>query len=124
MHVQNIGGKNMNWRRKSFILFIFLLSLLLAACGGNGNDTENNENNNTANNEEKVIIYGSGGGPSALDPASVNDGETAKVTEQVTGGLVGLDESVGLQPRLAHDCDISEDGLPYTFYLEEGVRSH
>src|SRR5690625_41963 len=124
MHVQNIGGKNMNWRRKSFILFIFLLSLLLAACGGNGNNTENNEKNNTANNDEKVIIYGSGGGPSALDPASVNDGETAKITEQVTEGLVGLDESFEVEPRLAHDWDISEDGLTYTFYLEEGVTFH
>src|SRR5690625_7296189 len=109
----------MDWRRKSFILFIFLLSLLLAACGGNGNDTENNEKNNTANNEEKIIIYGSGGGPSALDPASVNDGETAKITEQDTEGLVGLDESFKVELRLAHDWDISEDGLTYTFSLEK-----
>jgi peptide/nickel transport system substrate-binding protein len=39
-------------------------------------------------------------------------------------GLTALDENGNVVPGLAKDWDISEDGLEYTFYLQEGVKYH
>src|SRR5699024_2301140 len=58
-------------------------------------------------------------------PGSTTDGESSRVTRQVLEGLLDFEpETFDIQPGLAHDWDVSDDGLTYTFYLEEGVTFH
>jgi peptide/nickel transport system substrate-binding protein len=46
------------------------------------------------------------------------------VITQIHNAVVEIDEHFELEPALAEDYDISEDGLTYTFYLREGVLFH
>lgn len=46
------------------------------------------------------------------------------VATQLTDSLVYLDKEGEIQPALAEDWDISDDGTVYTFYLREGVTFH
>src|SRR5699024_7894319 len=58
-------------------------------------------------------------------PGSTSDGESSRVTQQVLETLLTFEkESFELQPGLAHDWEVSDDGLTYTFYLEEGGKFH
>ena len=60
-----------------------------------------------------------------LDPAFGSDGETFRVSRQIFEGLLG-NELGGTEPvpELATDWEVSEDGLEYTFTLQEGVTFH
>lgn len=124
--------------------------LVIAACGGSDNNENNDENNNNNDNkveenennnnddnnnnndgeaaddgEDQVLIFARGGDSDSLDPGSTTDGESSRVTRQVLEGLLEFDaDSFELKPGLAHDWDVSDDGLKYTFYLEEGVTFH
>ncbi|GGA93117.1 ABC transporter substrate-binding protein [Ornithinibacillus halotolerans] len=125
------------------LLFSLLLALVLVLAACNGDDNEPGDNNNEPNNQENnepaednnndsaeasgdnVLIFARGGDSESLDPGSTTDGESSRVTKQVLEGLLTFeDESFEVAPSLAHDWDVSEDGLTYTFYLEEGVKFH
>lgn len=116
----------------SFLLFFGLIALLfLAACSsenenseGNGDDG-NTEGNSESSGEPKVLIFGRGGDSVNLDPISVTDGESFKVTQNVFETLVNFGEQdTTINPGLAKEWTVSEDGLTYTFMLEEGVKFH
>nr|WP_243370936.1 ABC transporter substrate-binding protein [Tetzosporium hominis] len=105
--------------------------LFLAACSsenesseGNGEDG-NTEGNSESSGEPKVLIFGRGGDSVNLDPISVTDGESFKVTQNVFETLVNFGEQdTTINPGLAKEWTVSEDGLTYTFMLEEGVKFH
>lgn len=124
---------------------LFALILVLAACSGGDNDGPANNANEPANSEtndpanegnandsndsasggDQVLIFARGGDSESLDPGSTTDGESSRVTKQVLEGLLTFDdESFEVKPALAHDWEVSDDGLTYTFYLEEGVTFH
>ena len=125
---------------KSSWLLLLLVSfvLFLAACSGDGgqktdkgatDDTESTEESSEGADEsasgEKVLIFARGGDSESLDPGSTTDGESSRVTRQILEGLLEFDkESFELKPALAKDWEVSDDGLTYTFYLEEGVTFH
>jgi peptide/nickel transport system substrate-binding protein len=62
--------------------------------------------------------------PTLLDPQQETAASGKMVLSNVFDRLVSLDTSMELVPSLAKDWDISDDGLTYTFYLEEGVTFH
>ena len=62
--------------------------------------------------------------PTMLDPQQETAASGKMVLSNVFDRLVTLDTSMEIVPELAKDWDISEDGLTYTFYLEEGVTFH
>lgn len=124
---------------------LFMLFLVLSACSGDGgantDDTDDDSEeasetvegtgDESAEEEEatasgdQVLLFARGGDSESLDPGSTSDGESSRVTQQVLEGLLTFEEdSFELQPGLAHDWEVSEDGLNYTFYLEEGVTFH
>jgi peptide/nickel transport system substrate-binding protein len=63
--------------------------------------------------------------PPHLDPTA---GAAAAIDEVVYAnvfqGLTRIDQNGQVQPDLAKSWDISDDGLTYTFHLQEGVKFH
>jgi len=113
------------------VMLILVLSTILAACGG-GSDTKDTGSKDTSSSsdtassgEPKTLVYGRGGDSVALDPAVVTDGESFTVTANIYETLVNFGEKdVTIQPGLAKSWEPSEDGLTYTFHLQEGVKFH
>jgi peptide/nickel transport system substrate-binding protein len=62
--------------------------------------------------------------PTDLDPQRESAASGKMVLGNVFDRLVSLDSNMDVVPELAEDWDISDDGLTYTFYLEEGVTFH
>lgn len=108
---------------------LLVLSTALAACSG-GDDKEGSSDKDkdaadTGGNENKTLVFGRGGDSTSLDPSRVTEGETFKVTVNLFETLLNFGEQdTTVQPGLAKEWEPSEDGLMYTFQLEEGVKFH
>jgi peptide/nickel transport system substrate-binding protein len=63
-------------------------------------------------------------GPEQLDPQIENSSSGQRALDSIFDKLVDLDDELNVVPQLAHDWEVSDDGLDYTFYLEEGVTFH
>ena len=121
-----------------FIVWLLAIFLVLAACSGdggqNGGESEEGSDPDVAEEAEadtgdaegdQVLIFARGGDSESLDPASTTDGESSRITKQIYECLLEFDkESFEVLPGLAHDWEVADDGLSYTFYLEEGVTFH
>ncbi len=62
--------------------------------------------------------------PTLLDPQQESAASGKMVLGNIFEKLVALDTNMEIVPELAKDWDISDDGLTYTFYLEDGVEFH
>ena len=72
--------------------------------------------------EVDTFVFGGSADPDSLDPTFASDGETFRVSRQIFEGLVSTKPgTTELAPGLATKWDASEDGLSYTFTLQEGV---
>jgi len=72
-----------------------------------------------------VLIVGQIAEPKALDPAAVTAVNDFRILMNVYDGLVRYrDGTLEVEPSLATDWEISEDGTEYTFTLREGVSFH
>ncbi|MFJ7953794.1 ABC transporter substrate-binding protein [Lysinibacillus sp. NPDC096418] len=106
------------------LMLVLVLSTVLAACGA-GDKKESSGSDSKGTNSSNSLVYGRGGDSVTLDPAQATDGESIKVTTNVYETLVNFGKSdVTIQPGLAKSWEPSEDGLTYTFQLEEGVKFH
>lgn len=73
----------------------------------------------------KVLVYAKGADPRGLDPAYVDDGESAKIMVNIYDNLVKYKRgSTAVQPALATSWTQSSDGLTWTFNLRKGVKFH
>jgi peptide/nickel transport system substrate-binding protein len=59
-----------------------------------------------------------------IDPAFISSDAEVLVANHVYDYLVDVDPQNQIVPRLAKDWTMSDDGLTYTFMLEEGVTFH
>lgn len=95
----------------------------LAGCGSKragagGDDTG-------ASGVADTIVFAQGSDPRGLDPAYVDDGESAKVMCNIYDTVLAYDkETCEVLPSLGELPDISDDGLTYTFKIREGVKFH
>lgn len=72
-----------------------------------------------------TLIFGRGGDSITLDPAQVEDGESAKVCDMLYDTLIQYEEaSTDFEPALAESWTRSPDGLTWTFHLRQGVQFH
>ncbi|MGH8021701.1 MAG: ABC transporter substrate-binding protein [Opitutaceae bacterium] len=72
-----------------------------------------------------TFIFARGSDAQKLDPADIDDGESVNTVTQICEGLVRFKSgTLEIEPCLAKDYAISEDGLLYTFHLREGVTFH
>lgn len=92
-----------------------VLAVALAGCsGGEGSKSSGNAD---------TLIFGRGADTTSLDPATVTDGESLRVTHNIYETLVSYKgQTTELEPGLAESWDVSEDGKTYTFHLRKGVK--
>src|SRR5437762_1061405 len=75
--------------------------------------------------EKGGLVWARGTDSSTLDPAEVEWGEDAKITQNLYEPLVTFkDRSVEIEGRLAKTWSFSPDGKTLTFELREGVKFH
>ncbi len=72
-----------------------------------------------------VAVYARGADSESLDPQGIDDGESAKVVENLYDGLVEFGpSSTRVVPDLAERWETAEGGLEWTFHLRSGVLFH
>ena len=97
---------------------VLALSTALTGCGGSSTSSSK-----TTTEKPKTLVYSQGADPRGLDPAYVDDGESAKVIVNVYEGLLKYKEgSTDIQASLATDWKVSDDGKEYTFNLRKNVK--
>lgn len=105
------------------VLFVLVLATILGACSSNNKDGSSSGTKNGDSQKEKMLIFGRGGDSVSLDPITVTDGESFKVTQNIFETLINFgDQDTSLQPGLATKWEVSKDGLTYTFDLQQGVK--
>ena len=70
-----------------------------------------------------TFLFAGSAEPVSLDPFFASDGETFRVARQIFEGLVGtVPGTADPAPLLAKSWDVADDGLSYTFHLQDGVK--
>ena len=73
--------------------------------------------------EGKVIITAIADDPEQMDPTLNSYSRSSRVLQNLFKGLYKLDaDGTTYVPAMAESCDISEDGLTYTFTLRDGLK--
>jgi peptide/nickel transport system substrate-binding protein len=73
----------------------------------------------------KILVYARGADSRGLDPAYVDDGESAKVIVNIYDNLVKYKTgSTEIEPALATSWTVSADSKVWTFKLRKGVKFH
>lgn len=130
MIINKNGGVNLGNKKIMSLAFLMLLLISTVLYGCSGGSEEGSEGNGETGGEgesggEKVLIFGRGGDSVSLDPITVTDGESFKVTKNIFDTLVNFGEQdTEIEGGLASEWEAAEDGLTYTFQLEEGVTFH
>ncbi len=62
--------------------------------------------------------------PDSLDASIASERNAQNVSWQMFDSLVYMNEDGLIEPALATDWDVSDDGTEYTFYLRDDVRFH
>lgn len=131
------------WARLSLVL---ALMLIVAACssgedvdtgitdpeettttqaGDDGDDTtETTEGEDEGDTGGGVLIAAQGAEPERFDPHLTSAFASFQVLENVYDTLVQPGADLSMEPALATDWTISDDGLTWTFNLREGVTWH
>lgn len=110
---------------KKLLCGVLALAMSVSLMAGCGKSSTQDETATSGSSLADTIVYAQGADPRGLDPQIVDDGESAKVTNQIYEGLLQYaDDSTEVEPCLAKDWSVSDDGLEYTFYLQEGVKFH
>ena len=122
---------NTKTRKALALLSAASLSLvLLAGCGGGDTTSSGNPSPDSTASADTATkdsaILATSGEPTRFFPcgADGSNGNDYLVLNNIYDTLVFLDADGTIQPCLAKDWTISEDGLCYTFHLQEGVTFH
>ena len=106
--------------KKSIALFLavlFVASIFAAGCGSKAGSKSAGAG--------KVLVFAQGSDPRGLDPAMVDDGESAKIMTQMYEGLVRYKPgNTEIQPLLATEWSVSADSKEWTFKLRKDVKFH
>ncbi len=104
------------YRILTMLLVVAFTCSSLVACGSG---------ESAKDRAKDTIIYAQGADPRGLDPALIDDGESAKIVVNIYEGLLKYNkDSTNVEPSLAESWDTSSDGLTYTFHLRKGVKFH
>lgn len=117
-----------------FLALILSLAAVLPGCSGSKEDstqessTLDSTSSATETDPEIVeggsLIYGMTQDIVSLDPHQSTDAGTRDVVFNMYEGLVKPTPDGNLEPAVAQDYTISEDGTVYTFTLRDGITFH
>lgn len=107
--------------RKRLVTVLLLIGMLiLVACSPEGNSDDSSATDSSGSDALTISIPAEVG---TLDPGVSMDNAAWKITYPTYERLVEYDgEKTTVKPGLAKEWDISEEGLNYTFYLNEGHK--
>ncbi|MBV9852309.1 MAG: peptide ABC transporter substrate-binding protein [Armatimonadetes bacterium] len=91
------------------------LAAVLLTLGGCAHHSQDGSSGNTL----RVPMLAA---PTTFDPATVEDGTTIDMLQQVFEGLVQWTPDNKIAPALAEKWEVSPDGRTYTFHLRPGVK--
>ena len=74
--------------------------------------------------DKDVFRYNEYRNVTSLDPAFARNPQNIWPINQMFNGLVQLDENLEVQPDIAREWKISEDGLDYVFTLRDDIYFH
>jgi peptide/nickel transport system substrate-binding protein len=95
-----------------------VVTLALTGCAQSQRDEGGSDSGGT-------FVFAGSAEPVTFDPFFASDGETFRPARQIFEGLVGTKPGTAdPAPLLAKEWEVSEDGLSYTFTLQEGVTFH
>jgi len=109
MKLQRFGGKKLT----VLLLVMTMLAVALTGCKS-GDKAE----------ETSKITIGIPQDIDGLDPHKAEGAGTREVLFNIFEGLVKPDENGNLNPAVASDVTVSEDGTVYTFTLRDGIKFH
>ena len=111
-----IKKQDMSTSVRLFRIFFqcFLLSVLFVSC----------ERQTSKFNDSQVFRYNQHANLTTLDPAFSKDLRTIWATAQLFTGLVQLNDSLQVEPSIAKNWTISDDGKTYEFTLRNDVKFH
>jgi len=90
-------------------------SLALAGCSASGNTA--------ADATKDQVVVGISSEPTSLDEQQITDYNSDRVASEIYDTLVRFkDEGMEVEPDLATEWKISDDGLTYTFTLRDGIK--
>ena len=104
-----------------------ILAASLAACGGDDPATPGATDTGDAPvaGSGGTLVFAGSSDPVILDGAYVSDGESIRPIRQIFESLVTTEAGgTDIVPLLATDWTTSDDGLEWTFNLQEGVTFH
>lgn len=101
-------------RTLTLIILTALFLLSLFSCGGD----------KSKHDTKKVFRYNELAGITSLDPAAARNFEHIWVVNQLFNGLVQMNDVLQVEPCIAKNWTISEDGKVYTFTLRNDVFFH
>jgi peptide/nickel transport system substrate-binding protein len=114
-------------RRRGLVAVGLAGVLVLTACGGDDGDTGGggDAGGGGGNGDGGTLVFGASSDPVSMDGAYVSDGESLRVIRQIFETLVTTEEGgTEVEASLASDWETSDDGLEWTFNLEEDVTFH
>lgn len=112
----------------AFVLAAAMVGSVMSGCGTSKRASEASSGSasgatSAAAALKDTFTYAQGADPRGLDPAMVDDGESAKVMCNIYEGLYKYDKnSTKVEPCLATSYDISSDKTKYTFHLQKNVK--
>ncbi len=111
-----------SWRRL-WTAAIAATALVTAAC--TTSDVSSSGSSASSSAEERPLVVAQVAEPASLDPHAVTAVNDFRINVNIYDGLVRYDaDSLNVEPALATEWTISDDGLVYNFTLREGVTFH
>ena len=102
---------------RKLVALLLTLALALASCAALAEAAEPKYGGT-------LVCYTSAD-PKAFDPAKLTSWDQTIVAANILEGLVRLNpEGTGIEPGIAQEWAVSEDGLVWTFKLREGAKFH
>lgn len=127
-------------KKQASIILAALLAVSLTACSGGktetpattaaGETSAATEAASTAGGDNTVVspdndfVIALQADATHLDPHVSGNGVSNTITNSMYETLVWFDENLELKPLLAKSWTVSDDGLDYTFVLNEGIKFH